>query len=60
MGFRTLEISRPADIHIKEGQMEIASAEGLATVPVEDLNLIMLHGANIRLSSMDLSILTMN
>ncbi len=60
MGFRTLYISRPADIHIKEGQMEIASADGLATIPVEDLNLIMLHGANIRLSSMDLSILSMN
>lgn len=60
MGFRTLEISRPADIHIKEGQMEITSSDGLVTVPVEDLNLIMLHGANIRLSSMDLSILSIN
>ena len=60
MGFRTLEISRPADIHIKEGQMEITSSDGLVTVPVEDLNLVMLHGANIRLSSMDLSILSIN
>lgn len=60
MGFRTLEISRAAEIHIKEGQIEVSSEEGTAYIPVEDLDLIMMHGANIRLSSMDLSILTMS
>ena len=38
MGFRTLEISRPADIHIKEGQMEITSSDGLVTVLVPGYN----------------------
>lgn len=60
MGFRTLEISHAAEIHIKEGQLEVTTEEGTIYVPVEDLNQIMVHGANIRLSTMDLSILSQN
>ena len=60
MGFRTLKISRAAEIHIKEGQLEITTDDGVATVPIEDLNQIMVHGANIRFSTMDLSILSQN
>lgn len=60
MGFRTLEISREAEIHIREGQLEVTTKEGTITVPIEDLNQIMVHGANIRLSTMDLSILSQN
>lgn len=40
--------------------MEIATDDGIAVVPIEDLNQIMVHGANIRLSTMDLSILSQN
>ena len=58
MGFRTLEISHAAEIHIKEGRLEITTDDGAAVVPIEDLNQIMVHGANIRLSTMDLSILS--
>lgn len=60
MGFRTLEISHAAEIHIKEGQLEITTEESIAAIPIEDLNQIMVHGANIRLSTMDLSILSQN
>ncbi len=60
MGFRTLEISQAAEIHIKAGQLEITTEEGTVSIPVEDLNMIMVHGANIRLSTMDLSILSQN
>lgn len=60
MGFRTLEISQAAEIHIKGGQLEITSVDGVAYIPIEDLNQIMVHGANIRLSTMDLSILSKN
>ncbi|MCI6242444.1 MAG: CRISPR-associated endonuclease Cas1, partial [Agathobacter sp.] len=60
MGFRTLEISSACEIHIKEGQLEVTSENGVAVVPIEDLNQIMVHGANIRLSTMDLSILSQN
>ncbi len=40
MGFRTLEISNAAEIHIKEGQMEITTEKGVAVIPIEDLNQI--------------------
>ena len=60
MGFRTLEISHAAEIHIKEGQLEVITEDGIAVIPIEDLNQIMVHGANIRLSTMDLSILSQN
>lgn len=60
MGFRTLEISQAAELHIKEGQLEVSSSDGVALIPIEDLNQIMVHGANIRLSAMDLSILSQN
>ena len=36
MGFRTLEISRAAEIHIKEGQLKITTDDGVAIVPIED------------------------
>lgn len=60
MGFRTMEISSACDIHIKEGQLEISSEAGTALIPIEDLAQIMVHGANIRMSTMDLSILSQN
>ena len=40
MGFRTLEISHAAELHIKEGQLEITTDDGVAVVPIEDLNQI--------------------
>ncbi len=36
MGFRTLEIINAAEIHIKEGQMEIITEEGVAVIPIAD------------------------
>lgn len=60
MGFRTLEIGNAAELHIKSGQLEITTDGGVALIPIEDLDQIMAHGANIRLSTMDLSILTQN
>ena len=57
MNFRTLEISQAAEIHIREGQLEISTEEGRIAIPIEDLSQIMMHGANIRISTMDLSIL---
>ena len=42
MGFRTLEISQAAEIHIKEGQLEITSKDGTVYIPLEDLCQVML------------------
>ncbi len=50
MEFRALEISNAVEIHIKEGQMEITTEEGVAVIPIEDLNQIMVHGVNVQLS----------
>ena len=40
MGFRTLEISSAAELHIREGQLEITTEEGCILVPIEDLSLL--------------------
>lgn len=58
MGFRTLEIAKEAQIHIRSGQFEVTTEDGTALIPIDDLDQIMAHGANIRLSTMDLSILS--
>ena len=60
MGYRTLEISSSCEIHIKEGQLEVTSDSGSILILIEDLSQITVHGANIRLSTMDLSILSRN
>ena len=60
MAFRTLEINNNAELHIKSNQLEVTTNEGVAMIPIEDIAVILMHGANIRLSSMDLSILTQN
>ena len=60
MGFRTLDIGNAAEIHIKNSQLEITQEDGTVQIPVEDLTQIIAHGANIRLSTMDLSILSQN
>jgi CRISP-associated protein Cas1 len=60
MAFRTIEISNPAEIHIKSGQLIISQEDGIATIPIEDIAQIMTIGPGIRLSTMDLSILSQN
>lgn len=55
MGFRTIEISKPAEIHIKNNQLQVESEEGMVYVPVEDISHIFCIGANIRISTMALS-----
>ena len=56
MAFRTIEISHPAEIHIKAGQLVISQEDGTVTVPIEDIAQLMTIGPGIRLSTMDLSI----
>ena len=60
MGFRTIKIANPAEIHIKNGQLEIEQEAGTVYIPIEDVAQIMTIGGNIRLSTMDLSILSQN
>lgn len=60
MPFRTLEITEPSEIHIKNSQLEIRQdGREAVLIPIEDLSQI-ITGPNIRLSTMDLSILSVN
>ena len=55
MGFRTLEISRPSELHVTKGQLLITQEEGEVSIPLEDLITIVCVGSNIRLSTMGMS-----
>lgn len=54
---RVLEITRPANIHICDGQLQIEQDENKVIIPIEDLSIIIAQGSDIRLSTMDISIL---
>ena len=58
MALRTVEITKPSEIHIQNGQLTIEQKAGTASIPIEDIAQITAIGPNIRLSTMDLSILT--
>lgn len=60
MSLRTVEITNPAEIHIQNGQLTIQQDAGTATIPIEDIAQITTIGPGIRLSTMDLSILSQN
>ena len=52
MGFRTLEISTSAEIHVRKSQLEITNQDGIIMIPLEDLTTIVCSGANIKMSTM--------
>ena len=52
MAYRTLEITRPSELHVREDQLIIEQEEGIASVALEDLHNIVCMGANIRISTM--------
>lgn len=58
MAFRTLEITKPSELHVQEGQLTIEQEERVVRVPLEDIHNIICIGANIRISTMALSKLT--
>ena len=63
MAFRTIEISKPSEIHIKKALLSIANPEDLneeVLIPLEDIATITCIGNNIRFSSMALNQITAN
>ena len=60
MAFRTIEITKPAELHMKNGQLEISQEEGAVLIPVEDISQVFCMGPDIRLSTMALSKLAMS
>lgn len=64
-GFRILEITQPSEIHVTANQLTVEQIiepkkKRKVSVPLEDLELIICTGANIRLSTMALSVLSEN
>lgn len=51
MAFRTIEITKPTELHMKNGQLEISQEEGVVMVPVEDISQIFCVGPDIRVST---------
>lgn len=60
MGFRTLEIRNPAELHVTTGQLTIEQEAGKLTIPLEDLSTIVCIGSNIRLSTLGMSQMARN
>lgn len=52
MPFRMVEISHPAEVHVKQGQLVIEQEAGTASIPLDDLELVVADGPGIRLSTM--------
>lgn len=52
MAFRTLEISRPSDVHVRKGQRVVNNEEGTFSIPLEDISTIVCNGPSIRMSTM--------
>ena len=64
-GFRILEITQPSELHVNAGQLTIEQEitpkkTKKVSVPLEDLELIICTGSNIRISTMALSVLSEN
>jgi CRISP-associated protein Cas1 len=57
---RILEITNPSELHIHDHQLEIQQENKEVTVSIDELSLIVTQGADIRLSTMDISILAEN
>lgn len=64
-GFRILEITQPSEIHVTANQLTVEQViepkkKRKILIPLEDLELLICTGANIRLSTMALSVLSEN
>ena len=63
MAFRTIEISKPSELHIKKSLLSIedpVNLENEVLIPLEDIATITCIGNNIRFSSMALNQITAN
>ena len=54
MAYRIVEITKPAECHVSNSQLEITLEEGTVNIPLEDIEIILCIGAKIRFSTMGL------
>lgn len=57
MSFRSLEINKPSELHIHHHVLEIQQEDQILHIPVDDCNVIIASGPDVRLSANDLSVL---
>ncbi|WP_350454890.1 type II CRISPR-associated endonuclease Cas1 [Slackia heliotrinireducens] len=57
MGFRIVEIHEPSELHVKSGQLSVEQAEHSVTIPLEDIESLVLAGPSIRVSSQALALM---
>ena len=55
MAFRTIEISKPAELHVEKHQLVVMQDEGTVRIPLDDILHITCIGPNIRISTLALS-----
>ena len=51
MGFRTMEITGPAELHVTQSQLTVEKNEIKVQIPLEDISTIVCSGAGIRIST---------
>ncbi len=54
MGYRIVEITKPSECHVTNGQLVVEQEEGTVQIPVEDIEVVLCIGAKIRFSTMGL------
>lgn len=54
MGYRIIEITKPSECHVTNGQLVVEQEDGTVQIPLEDIEIILCIGAKIRFSTMGL------
>lgn len=57
MPYRIVSIENPAEVHVKDGQLQVIQDKGTASIPVRDITVLVVCGPNIRMSTMAQTIL---
>lgn len=52
MAFRVVTIEHPAEVHARSGQLQVIQEQGTASIPLEDIAILIADAPNIRLSTM--------
>lgn len=54
MAYRIIEITKPAECHVRKHQLIVEMEDGTVQIPLEDIEIILCIGAKIRFSTMGL------
>ncbi|RRF88661.1 MAG: type II CRISPR-associated endonuclease Cas1 [Coriobacteriaceae bacterium] len=60
MAFRIVSIEHPAEVHARNGQLVVIESEGTASIPIEDIMMLIADAPDIRISTMCLDMLAVH